>query len=56
MSSGSLGTRPWFRLTHTEANQAEDLLVATEEIGAQTGGQIRTITPRTHQAVQPALR
>ncbi len=55
MSSGNLGTRPRFRRTNAEANQAEDLLVATEEIGAQTGGQIRTITPRTHQAVQPAF-
>ena len=46
---------PWFRRTQAEANQAEDLLVATEETGAQTGWQIRTIAPRTQQAVQPAL-
>jgi len=36
-------------------NQAEDLLVATEQAGAKTGRQIGPIAPRAHKAVQPAL-
>jgi hypothetical protein len=46
----------WFKQTKAEANPAKGReLIAAEEVGTQTRWQISTITPRTHQAVQPAL-
>ena len=48
-------TRPWFRRTQAEVNQAKDLLVTTEETGTKTGRQIRTIAPWAYQAAQPTL-
>jgi hypothetical protein len=57
VGKGSLEARePWFGRTQSKANQMEDeKLVATEEAGTQSRWQIGPITPRTHQAVQPAL-
>ena len=45
----------WLRRMQAEANQAENLLVATEEAGAKARRQNSPIAPRAHEAVQPAL-